>query len=64
MRNKFEKKMNELTNDQVIDLIKSTWNEQCGVLFREIGFEILEQRNGEEYSDRVYAELFNEMQAA
>lgn len=55
----FSNKVIKLDNQTIIDAIAATWNSPEGEIFREIGFEILEQRNGEEYSDKVYAELWN-----
>lgn len=52
-------KIINLDNQTIIDAMAATWNCPEGEIFREVGFEILEQRNGEEYSDKVYAELWN-----
>ena len=60
----FEKKMNLLTTDEIIALIKTTWTDCTGELFREVGFYIIEEREGEEYSDRIYSEIWHEIHAA
>lgn len=63
-REKFEKKLNSLNNDQIIELIDTTWEDATGCFFREIGFDIIEERMGEEESDRIYDELWYKHHAA
>lgn len=60
----FKKKMQKLSIDQIVDLIRSTWDDCTGELFREIGFEIIEERLSEEESDRIYSELWSSMNCA
>lgn len=55
----FTAKMQKLSNSQIVELIDMTWNDSCGVLFREAGFDILEERLGEDESDRIYSEIWN-----
>lgn len=62
-RENFKAKMESLTIDQIKDFIVRTWNEPVGGLFREIGFEVIEERHGEEESDRIYAELWHACEA-
>lgn len=62
-RKNFEKKMRSLSTEQIVELLRSTWNEAVGELFREIGFEIIEEREGEDESDRVYNRLWQECRA-
>lgn len=61
---KFKNKMSKLNDSQIIDLMSITWNDAEGAIFRDFGFEILEERNGEEYADRIYSELWNKHEAA
>lgn len=56
---KFQEKMNKLSNDQIISLINMTWNEPTGGMFREYGFDILTDRLGEDEADAIYANLWN-----
>lgn len=56
---KFQAKMNKLSNEQLVSLIDMTWNEPTGMMFREYGFEILEERLGEDEADAIYSKLFN-----
>lgn len=58
-RKNFTAKMQTLTTDQIINLMRSTWKDETGILFREIGFEIIDEREGEEFSDRIYNELWH-----
>lgn len=55
----FTAKMAKLSTAEIIDQIGKTWNSEFGGIFREAGFEILEDRLGEEESDRIYAEIWN-----
>lgn len=57
-RTNFKKLMESLDIDQIKDLMLSTRNESTGSMFREIGFEIIEERAGEEESDRIYSDLW------
>lgn len=58
-RENFKKKMNGLTIDQIKELMLATWNENIGCFFREVGFEIIDERVSEEESDRIYDELWH-----
>lgn len=57
---KFKAMMEGQSTEAIIDDIRKTWNDPAGGIFREYGFEIIEQRLGEEESDRIYAELWSE----
>lgn len=57
-RNQFKAKMEKLTTDEIKDFIVRTWNESVGGFFREIGLEVIEDREGEDASDKIYAELW------
>lgn len=63
-RANFKKKMDGLTIDQIKELILTTWNDSIGALFREVGFEIIDERVSEEESDRIYFELHSMAEAA
>lgn len=63
-RENFKKKMNGLTIDQIKELMLTTWNDSIGGLFREVGFEIIDERVSEEESDRIYFELWHTANAA
>lgn len=63
-RNQFKAKMESLTIDQIKEFILLTWNDATGGLFREIGFEVIEERLGEEEGDRIYSELWHTAHAA
>lgn len=63
-RDNFKKLMNSLDVNGIKEALIKTWNDEVGGLFREIGFEVLEERLGEEESDRIYCELWNLAEAA
>lgn len=54
----FKRTMEQLNIKQIKSIIVKTWNEAAGELFREIGFEIIDERVGEEESDRIYEECY------
>lgn len=60
----FEKLMKTLDTAQIVELLRSTWNDSTGQLFREVGLEIIEEREGEAECDRIYSELWHEAHAA
>ena len=60
----FQKLMNSLDNEQIAALIEQTWNDATGAMFREIGFEILETRIGEDATDELYNSIWNTHNAA
>ena len=55
---KFYKTMNLLDNDGIKEALLATWNMPEGEIFREVGFEILEERLGEDEADAIYCELW------
>lgn len=57
-KEQFKKLMNSMDIVGIKDSIFITWDAPEGEIFREIGFEILDERLGEEESDRIYAELY------
>lgn len=59
-RDKFTKLMESMSTDGIKQAIRQTWNSPEGMIFREIGFEIMDERHGEEFSDAAYAELYAE----
>lgn len=59
MKKKFYNTMNTLATDAIKAAILKTWNMPEGEIFREVGFEILEERLGEEEADDVYLEIWN-----
>lgn len=58
MRDNFKKLMDSMDTNGIIDAMRQTWNKPEGEIFREIGFEIIDERVSEEESDRIYAELY------
>ena len=56
---KFFETMNTLDTEGIKEAIIATWNRPEGEIFREVGFEILEERLGEEEADEVYMEIWN-----
>lgn len=54
----FKRKMEQLSIEQIKSLIVTTCNDATGELFREIGFEIIDERVGEEEADRIYDECY------
>lgn len=60
-REKFAKLMGGMSTDGIIDAMRQTWNEDYGEVFREIGFEIIDSRVSEAESDRIYTDLYHEM---
>lgn len=63
MEKKFYEVMNGLTTSAIIEAMRKTWNQPEGEIFREYGFEIIEDREGEEYADSVYNKLYKELAA-
>lgn len=63
-RDNFKKLMNSLDVNGIKEALIKTWNDEVGGLFREVGFEVLDERLGEEESDRIYCELWNLAKAA
>lgn len=55
----FKRKMEQLSIAQIKDLMLNTWHDEVGMLFREIGFEIIDERVGEEESDSIYDECYH-----
>lgn len=60
----FKSKMEQLTTAEIVEAMRKTWNMPEGAIFLDAGFEIIEEREGEEESDRIYSELWNELHAA
>lgn len=60
----FKSKMQQLATAEIVEAMRKTWDMPEGGIFREVGFEIIEERDGEEESDRIYSELWNERSAA
>lgn len=58
MRDNFKKIMNSMDTKGIIEAMRQTWDKPEGEIFREIGFEIIDERVSEEESDRIYAELY------
>lgn len=56
--------MKALTTDQIIEAIKATWDMPEGGVIRDHGFDEIEDRLGEEESDRIYDELWHQMKNA
>lgn len=56
---KFYDTMNTLATDAIKAAILKTWNRPEGEIFREVGFDILEERLGEEEADAIYSEIYN-----
>lgn len=63
-KSNFKKLMSKLDTNGIVELMRSTWNDSTGELFREVGFEVIEEREGEEASDLIYSELWHEAHAA
>lgn len=53
--------MSKLDTQAIIDLMAKFWNKPEGGIFREAGFDIIEDRLGEEESDRIYNNLYDEL---
>lgn len=58
MRDNFKKIMDSMDTNGIIEAMRQTWDKPEGEIFREIGFEIIDERVSEEESDRIYAELY------
>ena len=56
---KFFETMNTLDTEGIKEAIIATWNMPEGEIFREVGFDILEERLGEEKADAIYSEIYN-----
>jgi len=56
---KFFETMNTLDTEGIKEAIIATWNRPEGEIFREVGFDILEERLGEEEADAIYSEIYN-----
>lgn len=54
-------KMNKLDTQEIISLMVQTWHQSIGAIIREAAFEIIEDREGEEESDRIYNNLWDEL---
>lgn len=57
----FKKKMNTLSTDGIIEAMRIAWHKPEGVIFREVGFDIIEERLGEDASDEIYDKMWYEM---
>ena len=51
--------MNTMDTEGIKEAIIATWNRPEGEIFREVGFDILEERLGEEKADAIYSEIYN-----
>lgn len=58
MREQFKNLMEGMDTEGIIEAMRQTWDKPEGEIFREIGFEIIDERVSEEESDRIYAELY------
>lgn len=58
----FEREINKLPNERIVELIERTWHEPTGELFREIGFDVLEDRVGSTDVDELYSELWAQLE--
>ena len=58
MGDKFKDTFSKLDTQTIINQIEETWNKPYGCVFREYGFEIIEERLGEEEADRIYNYLW------
>ena len=56
---KFYDTMNTMSPEGIKEAIVATWNRPEGEIFREVGFDFLEERLGEEESDAIYSEIYN-----
>lgn len=56
---KFYDTMNTMDTEGIKEAIVATWNRPEGEIFREVGFDILEERLGEEEADAIYSEIYN-----
>lgn len=56
---KFYDTMNTMSTEGIKEAIVATWNRPEGEIFREVGFDILEERLGEEEADAIYSEIYN-----
>ena len=54
-------KMNGLDTDAIVELLRMTWDVPEGYVIREFAFEVIEERHGEDESDRIYSMLWHEM---
>lgn len=55
-------KMNQLTTKEIVSFMAQTWNMPEGAIIREAAFEVIEIREGEDESDRIYNSLWKEFQ--
>ncbi len=58
LEERFSASLESQTTAQIVDLIDLTWDEPEGALIREIGFDIIEERHGEEVSDQLYKAIY------
>ena len=56
---KFRATLATLATSDIIDAIDRTWDAPEGAAFREWGFDIIEDRMGEDESDRIYSEMWH-----
>ena len=59
MEKTLAQRVGELSTEQIAQLLDFTWDDAAGGYFREIGFDIIEDRHGEEFADRLYSELWH-----
>ena len=56
---KFYDTMNTMDTEGIKEAIIATWNRPEGEIFSEVGFDILEERLGEEEADAIYSEIYH-----
>ena len=56
---KFRATLATLATSDIIDAIDRTWDATEGAAFRAWGFDIIEDRMGEDESDRIYSEMWH-----
>ena len=61
MESTLRNRMNGLDTDAIVEFIKMSWDMPEGVIIREIAFDVIEERHGEDESDRIYDMLWAEM---
>lgn len=59
MKKTLKQRVAELTTAQIVELLRTTWDDPTGPMFREIGFDIIEDRHGEAEADRIYSDLWH-----
>ena len=58
----FRRLMETMDDEGIVEAMRRTWNEPEGAIFREFGFQVIEERHGAEWADDLYDNMWDELE--